>query len=296
MSELQLDFMGIGTIKSGSSLLADLLMQHPEVQWASRKELNYFNAHQADGSVNPFQEQPFSFYRQFFPDTRITGLKWGEFSPVYLADKIAIHKIQSLFPSIAIIVSLRNPVDRAYSHYLYARDFLQTIPRDLEFEEAFYEFPWLKSLGMYGSQLEQLFSLFPRDQCLVLIFEEMIRDPLKTAGQMYRHIGVDDSFEPVIRKVNVNKQVRFQSIEYLLAAFSRLKSTVGTRAIDYIYNSPLYPTILDLKHRIRDLNVKPGEKSPLSDSTYREIYTEYHSDIELTRKLLKTDKELWPQP
>jgi len=294
MKQFQLDFMGIGTIKSGSSLLADLLMQHPEVQWASRKELNYFNAYQADGSINPYQEQPFSFYRQFFPENKSRGLKWGEYSPVYMADKVAMHKIQSHFPSIGIIVSLRNPVDRAYSHYLYARDFLQTIPTSLEFEEAYYEFSWLKSLGMYSSQLELLFSLFPRDQCLVFIFEELIQHPLKFAGELYRHIGVDDNFQPEIKKVNANKQIKYQPIENLLASISRLKANAGKRTLDNLYNSPLYPMILELKHRIRDLNIKSGEKSHLPITTYQEIYTEFQADIELTRKLLNIDEVLWP--
>lgn len=287
--EFQLDFMGIGTIKSGTSLLADLLMQHPQIQWPTRKELNYFNSYQADGSINPYSHQPLSFYRQFFTTSKEQGTKWGEYSPVYIADKDAMQKIQSLFPSIALIVSLRNPVDRAYSHFLYARDFLQIIPKNLGFEEAFYQYQWLKTLGMYGVQLERLFSLFPREQCLVLNFEEMIRDPFHTAGRMYRHIGVDEAFQPEIRSVNVNKQVRFQPIENMVGYLSRLKSIAGNRTMDYLYNTPFYPILLDLKHRIRDLNVKPGEKSPLPDSTYREIYAQFQSDIELTKNLLNSE-------
>lgn len=294
MENFQLDFLGIGTIKSGTSLLADLMIQHPEIQWASQKEVNYFNTIQADGSTNPYHEQPFSFYRQFFPDQREAGRKWGEFSPVYISDPEGMKKIHALFPALQIIVSLRHPIQRAWSHYLYARDFLQIIPREVGFTAALNRFPWLLSLSLYSGQLKNLFTLFPRDQCLVLIFEEFIRDPGQAISGVYRHIGVDASFCPVVKKVNARKQIRFQFIENIINSVSRLKSKVGENAMEDIYNSPLYPMFLKIKHRIRDNNVKPGAQEVLSPETFNGLIPLFREDMEQTLSLLNRNTAVWP--
>lgn len=294
MEKFQLDFLGIGTIKSGTSLLADLMIQHPEIHWASQKELNYFNTVQADGSPNPYHEQPLSFYRQFFPNQRKSDSKWGEFSPVYISDPEGMNKIHALFPTIRIIVSLRHPIQRAWSHYLYARDFLQTIPKEIGFSEAMNRFPWLLTLSQYSEQLENLFNLFPREQCLILIFEEFTQDPVQAIAGVYRHIGVDASFCPEVKKVNARKQIRYQIVENLIHSMSRLKSKAGEHAMDYIYNSPLYPVFLKIKHTIRDNNVKPGTKETLSSETYNNLIPAFQADMERTLRLLNRNTT-WPE-
>ncbi len=293
MDKFQLDFLGIGTIKSGTSMLADLMMQHPDIQWASRKEVSYFNALQADGSPNPYYTQPFSFYRQFFPDSVPGEMKQGEFSPVYMADAKAMNKIKSLFPDIRLIITLRNPVDRAYSHFLYAQNFLQSIPKEYTFEQSLERYPYLKDLGMYSDQIQRVFSLLPPSQCLILIFEEMIQNPVKAVREVYRHIGVDDSFIPRVTKVNTNKTIRYQWLENTINYISQLKTQSPDNLLNRFYNSPIYPVLLKWKHRIRDVNVSSNQKLVLEPDTYDRLYSEYVIDIKKTEELLGRDKPLW---
>lgn len=293
MDKFQLDFLGIGTIKSGTTLLADLLMQHPDVQWASRKEVNYFNALQADGSPNPYSVQPLSFYRQFFPDHVSVEMKQGEYSPVYMSDTEAMNKIQSLFPDIRLFITLRNPVERAYSHFLYARNFVQSIPKEYTFEQSLEHYPYLIDLGMYSDQIQRVFSLFPPSQCLILIFEEMIQSPVETMRVVYRHIGVDESFTPRVTKVNANKTIRYQWLENTLKFISQLKSQSPGNVLDRFYNSPIYPVLLKWKHSIRDVNVSTHQKPVLDSDTYDRLYSVYITDIKKTEALLGRDKPLW---
>lgn len=293
MNNFKLDFLGIGTIKSGSSLMANLLMQHPQVQWASRKEVNYFNKLQANGSPNPFCEQPLSFYRQFFPDRLHDNKKQGEFSPVYIIDEKAMHKIQSLFPDIKLIVTLRNPAHRAYSHFLYARDFLQEIPTDMTFEKALHKYPYLKTIGCYSMHLERMFSLFPTKQCRVIIFEELIQDPVATAQKIYQFIGVDSKYTPVVTKVNPHKKIRNQWVENMVNTISRLKPKSGSALLPKFYNSPLYPILLNWKHQIRDANIIQDNKPVMSTATYQRLIREYEKDILKTEDLLKRKISQW---
>lgn len=293
MDKFQLDFLGIGTIKSGTSLLADLMVQHPDIQWASRKEVNYFNAFQADGSANPYHLQPLAFYQQFFPDTVPPEMRQGEYSPVYMTDTVAMNKIQSLFPDIRLIVTLRNPVERAYSHFLYAQNFLQSIPKEYSFEQSLERYPYLKDIGMYSDQIQRLYSLFLPSQCLILVFEEMIQNPVEVMRAVYNHIGVDNSFTPRVTKVNANKTIRYQWLENIINYISTLKPQSSDNLLNRLYNSPIYPVLLKWKHAIRDANVSTHQKSRLDPDSYDRLYSEYKVDIKKLEVLLERDKPLW---
>ena len=109
-------------------------------------------------------------------------------------------------PHVKIVVSLRNPVERAYSHYweLVARAPQGGINKRLTFEEKITLTPRLINEGFYDEKLAAYFDLFPRKTILVLIFEEMTENPLRHYRKVCRFLGVSDDFESPLLKVRMN--------------------------------------------------------------------------------------------
>jgi hypothetical protein len=105
------DFVVIGARKCGTSTLYYLLTQHPQVERAVRKELHFFDNH-FDRGVE--------WYQQCFPSPRWEdGRKTitGEATPKYLFHPAVPERVATVIPQAKLIALLRNPVDRAYSHY-----------------------------------------------------------------------------------------------------------------------------------------------------------------------------------
>ena len=111
------DFVIIGAQRCGTSSLYSYLIEHPQIAPATRKELHYFDLNYAAGD---------EWYRsQFpqFPDTPFDGrlTVTGEASPYYLFHPMAAERCASVVPDAKLIVMVRDPVERAYSHYHHER-------------------------------------------------------------------------------------------------------------------------------------------------------------------------------
>jgi hypothetical protein len=105
------DFLIIGAAKSGTSTLYNLLRFHPHVRAAAHREIHYFDQN---------FEKGVEWYRVHFrPGTNRGGRRTitGESSPSYLAGKQVPQRVAEVVPEARLIALLRNPVDRAYSHY-----------------------------------------------------------------------------------------------------------------------------------------------------------------------------------
>ena len=109
-----LDFMVIGTQKGGTKALHRFLGQHPEIGVSSRKEVHLFDAPEYSEAWTP--EQIDERYRPFFehcPDARVRG----EATPIYLYFPEIARELARYHPELKLIVLLRDPVERAFSHY-----------------------------------------------------------------------------------------------------------------------------------------------------------------------------------
>ncbi len=183
------DFTIIGGRKCGTGLLYRLLCMHPQVEKAVKKEVHYFDLNYYWGTA---------WYRGHFPEvTERNGQKvlTGEASPYYLFHPHVPKRMAELVPRIKLIASLRNPVDRAYSHYYHEirknREPMPTFEEALEAEEGRLEgelecmlshehyasanhahFTYL-SRGIYVDQLKNWEKHYGRDQILVLKSEDL---------------------------------------------------------------------------------------------------------------------------
>jgi len=188
------DFIGVGAQKSGTSWIYSCLYEHPEI-YIRVKEIHFFS-----------RERNWSkgrdWYENFFSDCPPNCIT-GEYSTSYLYDEKTPKRIYNWYPQTKIIACLRNPVDRAYSNYL--NDIKGgDLSSDLTFSQALKDHPEYVDQGMYAKQLKRFYSLFPKEQVLVLIYENIRSDPKQFIQLVYKFLGVDSTFVPSMLKSRVN--------------------------------------------------------------------------------------------
>lgn len=205
------DFYIIGTAKAGSTTLFKHLARHPQIERSFRKEVHYFDRNFERGE---------NWYRAHFPfraalDRGSSGRRrriTGEGTPYYVFHPCAAERIHALDARAKLILILRNPVERAYSHYQ------QNVNRDretLSFEEAIedegkriggeverllsgelaYSFNHQHysyvARGLYLKQIEDWLRFFPREQLLVLFTEELGSMPQRVMDETTGFLGID---------------------------------------------------------------------------------------------------------
>jgi len=186
------DFLIIGAEKAGTTSLYEYLNQTPRVVRSRFKEIDFFNAHYAKG---------IHWYRACFPSKiKYPSKKYltGESSPGYMFHPLASKRVQKFIPNVKIIIILRNPIDRAYSHYkmsiaqgrekLSFENAIDAEEKRLEGERErllegndnsvwnYWIYSYI-SRGIYVNQLKDWFSKFSKNQFLVLNYDDLASDP-----------------------------------------------------------------------------------------------------------------------
>ena len=171
------DFLYIGTSKAGSTWLFNVLARHPDVFLASNKGLYYFDAHLDRGE---------EWYLGHFTGSA-EFLTRGEVSHSYLSSPEAPRRIARLNPAMRLLVCLREPVDRAFSDYL---DLRKNQQYDGSFNGALESYPRLLDRGRYATHLRRYLEVFPREQLLVQLFDDLKADPQAYADDVFDFLGV----------------------------------------------------------------------------------------------------------
>jgi Sulfotransferase domain len=207
------DFIVIGAQKSGTSSLYRYLAQHPQVRESSVKEVHYFDGGLEDGiDTYAFGER---WYRSHFPlaSEMAAGQQAYEASPLYLLHPLAAERIARLLPQAKLVAILRNPTDRALSHYFHnvrkndQRQFREELGPGAamaaeegrladvlargDYQSEAYRAYSYKARGRYLEQLERYFARFPRENLLVLRAEDLFEDPAGLMGGLCDFLGID---------------------------------------------------------------------------------------------------------
>ncbi|MCC1496009.1 sulfotransferase [Alcanivorax sp. 1008] len=234
-------FIIIGTQKGGTTSLFHYLSQHPQLVPSYRKEVHYF-----DGGLKPKRDN-FAlgerWYRSNFPLRKHIrqGQQAFEASPLYVFHPLAPERIHALLPDAKLILLLREPTERALSHYFHqARKGRETLSvmDALQGEEArlapvlaehdykhqsFMHFSY-KLRGHYAEQIRRYQGLFPKENLLILGSEKFFSDPHTALRKVFEFVGVDSSFQvPNLNARNVGsnrKSVDADVYQYLQDYFS----------------------------------------------------------------------------
>lgn len=213
------DFVMIGGMKCGTTSLFQYLQRHPGVSKAYVEEVHYFDLNYDKG---------LNWYRAHFPVRAGGGgdVLSGDDSPYYIFHPLAPERVAQDLPDAKLIALLRNPVDRAYSHYNHelrrgreTLTFEQALDKEEERlegeEERMAKDPDYVSFahqrhsylarGRYAEQLERWFALFPRERMLVLQSEDMFRDPGEVYEQVLDFLGLPPVDPPEFGVFNPGK-------------------------------------------------------------------------------------------
>lgn len=202
MNKNVLDFLVIGAQKTGTTSLFKYLESHPQIHMPPEKEAPFFN-------VDERFSRGWEWYvREFFGNAP-PDMLWGTVTPDYMADPRVPERIRSILPDVRLISLLRDPIERAYSHYLMGirkgyetRSFENVVYDSLKadaLEEARKQPTPNNSYiirGEYGRILARYCELFPRDRMVVFLTEELKLDPGKVMQSIFQFLGVHSDFVP----------------------------------------------------------------------------------------------------
>jgi len=261
------DFIGLGAQRSGTSWIYSCLYEHPEI-YSPIKEIHFFSRERN-------WPKGYSWYENIFVGAK-KNQKVGEFSTSYLANKETPQRIYQQYPDAKLMVVLRDPVERAFSNYV--NDIMAgTIKASTPFIEALVERDEYIINGMYATHLRNYLKFFSRDNILVLIHEDIKKDPAAFMKKIYQFIGASDNFTPssLNKKVNIGRVPRFVWLDRSFVHISKAMRLLGMHKIWWLIKKK------GLAGKILAINTKTDKKvaSGLSDSDRQKLRDVFRGEV-----------------
>ncbi len=187
-----LSFVVAGVQKAGTTALHYFLSKHPHIALPRDQALHFFDNEEHFAGTPDYE---------ILHDNFDSHWRWkiaGEVTADYVYYPRAIERIADYNRDMRLIISLRSPAERAFSHWNMRRakgreplDFLDAIKRDQEMRTS----PGPRGnahidRGLYSAQLERVFSIFPRDHVLLIKYESFRADHSKTLDSVFDFLGV----------------------------------------------------------------------------------------------------------
>ncbi len=272
------DFMVIGPAKAGSRWIYECLREHPSICLAKNvKGTRFFEKYYHKG---------IGWYESFF-ETCDNTLVRGEVDETYISCPEAPGRIHQHIPDIKMITCLRNPMERTFSAYLY---FHRMGIINEPFETALDHFrKILISDTLYYDHLTNYLKYFPAENILILLFDDLKKNPDRFIKNIYHFIGVDETFKPaaINKKINVAKAPRSRIINKLA-----IKTSLLLRKWDLLWpyykarNSRFLQKILFSK--------EVGDDYPsMSEGSILRLQDEYGNQIKGVSELIGKDLTHW---
>ncbi len=205
------DFIIIGAQRAGTSSLFSYLEQHPQIKGSSRKEVHYFDNHYHEGEA---------WYRAFFPLSRSGASSYavGEASPYYIVHPHAPGRIHQLIPDVKLIALLRNPTERAISHFFHEvalgnetvgleqaikseegriLNQWKRLKSDETFRSRIHQSFSYKQRGLYLDQVKRYHEFFPPQQLLILDSGALFRETRDTLARVLDFLELDTATDQI---------------------------------------------------------------------------------------------------
>lgn len=270
-------FLFIGPDKSGSTWLYEVLRQHEQCYVPPVKDIYFFDRH---------YERGLEWYFRFFDPAPPGTLAAGELSHDYLFSPEAAERIAHDLPGVRLMTSLRDPAERAFSHYLYM---IRSGRTRLDFASALDRFPELIENSRYHKHLSEYMRRFERDQILVLFFEDLRANAESFARRVFDFLGLPFSEEiDYGRRVLPASRPRSFALARTFRAGAQLARSLGlTRLVGVVKRGP-----------VAELAYVPygdGERPRLDPEIRARLVEMLRSDIERLADMLGTDLSPWLQ-
>ena len=249
------DFVVAGVQKAGTTAIHDFLAQHPHIALLRDQALHFFDKEEHFGSspTGPFTEPDYGILLGNFDP----GWRWrvaGEVTADYLYYPRALERIARCNPKMKLIISLRNPVERAFSQWNMRRDkgqepltFLDAIKRDQEI--GIWQGPRGNAYlarSLYAPQLEKVSQLFPREQVFIIKYENFRTDPFPLLDRMFDFLGVPRKSRLKNKQRNVgsySRKLTSEEREYAGGIFdediAKIEALLGWDCPDWRFKTPV---------------------------------------------------------
>lgn len=286
------DFIIIGAEKAGTTWLHDQLQNHPAIHLPAVKELHYFNRFDSNlNEIDNFTRRGPDWYGDHFQEAA-PGALLGEATPMYLCDPDAPARIRSTVPDARIIISLRNPVTRAYSHYRMARAKAH-IDMDLDQILASND-PRILQRGLYAQQVAYWLDTWPAERLKILFFEDLIGpDSASVLQDICGFLGVDPAVYSThdASAGNKNEATEYKSAGFYNASVKTaraLRNFGPTRKLaDALKSAGVYDAI-------KKANRKEATKTPLPQNQRDQLIAYYRDDVARLGQMLNRPLP-WPE-
>jgi hypothetical protein len=274
-------FIGIGAQKCATTWIYQVLKEHPEVVVSDPKELNYFSHNYDHGTQ--WYEDHFNYHHPWKAA--------GEISPSYFYEPMAVKRAFDYSPNLKIIVSLRDPIERAYSNHLHEVRVGHIWGENLCFEQGIRNNPMYLEQSRYATHLARWLNVFRRDQIHVVIHEEMKSNPAQQARRLYRFLEVDEDY----RSANINKKFNRSFVprsRFLGRLISRTGGIVRKAGMGKLIAAAKCAGLVD---RLYEFNRKDVQLviRPMLDETKWELAQELKNELRMLAKLLGKDELPW---
>jgi hypothetical protein len=305
------NFFLVGAAKSGTTSVYDFLNHHSETFMSPIKEPNYFSTDiRIDKFSDVYRKTTFLDTDKYFSNSNLEPLQLtfvrdrkhydrlyekvtnepliGECSTSYLYSENAAQNIFNYNPTAKIVIVLRNPIQRAYSHYLMAlkygftdQDFLTAIEQDQAKDDK----GWGSSelfidLGLYSAQIKRYFDLFGEKQVHVMFMEDLQSNPKEFYGSLCEFLKID-MLSPFYKDLKSNSALvpKYPTLNKFLVKFG-LKQFV----------KQISPLIFIKFLKVLVFN---SEVPKLTTAEKKSILKYYQNEIEKLELLLNRDLKHW---
>jgi len=271
-------FIGIGIGKTATTLIYELLKNHPQLNIGKIKELHYF-----DNTDSPSLDE----YNKLFVGSK--GIKF-EITPIYIYFKDVLKKIASVLKNEKkkILIVLRNPVKRAQAHYFHSMrrgEEIESFEKSFDLENARisnsiteYRANSYFSRGLCYDKIKECFELFGRENVLILKYEDLKQDTQKSINEICDFIIIDRiTIQEVTESKRVSTKLRFKYLNYIIKKNAEKIRKVLPARIHSIL-SVLYRKINHKNYYVDEIN--------LSQEFLERLAAYYNKDIEKVEKLI----------
>ncbi|MFY7806283.1 MAG: sulfotransferase [Limnoraphis robusta] len=295
------NFLIIGASKAGTTALYEYLKQHPQIYMSPMKELRFFAIEGQNLNfcgpwdqveIDRYSIKTLEAYQQQFQDVS-DEIAIGEASPWYLYSEQACQRIKYHIPNVKLIAILRDPVERAYSHFsmhvLQGREPLNDFTQAIEQEEIRIQNNWgwawhYINRGLYYGQLKRYFNTFDQSQIKVYLYRDLKNNPVALLQDIFQFLDVDASLIPDFSvKHNVSGTPKNKTLHSFLTHKNPIKTLL----------KPLIPSRVRQKisTHIKNQNlVKSKVPTEVRQKLIKEVYQE---DILKLQDLIKRDLSHW---
>ncbi len=274
-------FLGVGVQKCATTWLYDILVDHPHLALSKRKEVDFFSYHYGRG---------YQWYQDQFPADSANRIN-GELSPSYFIDPAVPERVKTYAPDVKILVSLRDPLERAISNHRHEVRLGHFHGDDLSFESGLANNPLYLEQSRYGTHLQRWLKVIPESRMLILFQEDIDSDPLAVAEDVYRFLDIDPDHvsRAIEQRSNESHVYKFRVIEHTRKAARQVVRFLG---VDGLWRAGQK---VGLQRLYRLVNRRPPDARipPVSAATRERLRFLLEDEIRLVEQITRRPLPQW---